>query len=84
MRDPEAASPTALSLQGLFGLTAAEAAVAVALAQGRAAEDLAGRLGVSLNTVRTHIKNVLAKTGTSRQAQLVALILGSVATLTLG
>ena len=84
VRDPEAASPTALSLQGLFGLTAAEAAVAVALAQGRAAEDLAGRLGVSLNTVRTHIKNVLAKTGTSRQAQLVALILGSVATLTLG
>ena len=84
VRDPEAASPTALSLQGLFGLTAAEAAVAVALAQGRAAEDLAGRFGVSLNTVRTHIKNVLAKTGTSRQAQLVALILGSVATLTLG
>lgn len=77
-------SPTAPSLQGRFGLTAAEAAVAVTLAQGRAVEDLAGRLGVTLNTVRTHIKIIFVKTGINRQAQLVASVLRRVATLMQG
>jgi len=81
LRDPESPSPKSLALRGLFGLTAAEAVVAAALADGKVVEGLATELGVTLNTVRTHLKNVFAKTGTTRQAQLVALILSSVAVL---
>jgi len=81
LRDPESPNPKSLALRGLFGLTAAEAAVAAALADGKVVEGLATELGVTLNTVRTHLKNIFAKTGTTRQAQLVALILSSVAVL---
>lgn len=81
LRDPEGPSPRNIALQGLFGLTAAEATVAAGLANGAAVDGLAARLGISLNTAKTHLKNIFAKTGTSRQAQLVALILSSVAIL---
>ena len=49
---------------------------------GKAVADLANSVGVTLNTVRTNLKSIFAKTGTTRQAQLVALILTSVAVLT--
>ncbi|HEX4111110.1 MAG TPA: helix-turn-helix transcriptional regulator [Stellaceae bacterium] len=81
VRDPEALSPASLALQGLFGLTPAEATVAAALADGKSANEIAASLNVTLNTARTHVKNILAKTGASRQAQLVALLLRSVAVL---
>jgi DNA-binding CsgD family transcriptional regulator len=32
--------------------------------------------GVSLNTVRTHVRGVLAKTGCGRQVDVVALLTG--------
>ncbi len=85
LRDPESQSPRSLALQGLFGLTAAEATLAAGLAtglaQGKGVEGLATQLGISLNTAKTHLKNIFAKTGSSRQAQLVALVLGSVAVM---
>lgn len=81
IRDPEMLTAAVLALQGLFGLTPAEAAVAGALADGKSVEEIAAALGVSLNTVRTHVKNTLAKTGTNRQSQLVALLLRSVGIL---
>lgn len=80
----EADGPSALALRELFGLTAAEARFAVALAEGAAVEEIASRLGISMNTARTHLKAILAKTGTNRQAQLVAVLLRSVATLGTG
>lgn len=81
IRDPEAPTAARSILQGLFGLTPAEAAVAAALAQGRSADEIAVAHRIALNTARVHIRNILAKTNTTRQAQLVALILGSVAGL---
>jgi len=36
---------------------------------------------VSMNTVRTHLKRVFAKTGTARQADLVSLLLSGVEAL---
>jgi len=73
IRDPEA-SLDVTHLRELFGLTRAEATVAAALGRGRSLDDIATELNVSIGTVRTHLKRSLAKTGTHRQAQLVALM----------
>lgn len=58
-------------LRQMFGLTSAEVRVALLLAQGLSCEDIAHRLRVQSNTVRGHVKQLLAKTHTRRQAQLV-------------
>lgn len=63
----------------LLGLTPAEGVLVAALAQGRTLEAHATERGVALGTVRNQLKQVLAKTGTSRQADLVRLALGSAA-----
>ncbi len=44
-------------------------------------DDIAAHHHISLNTARVHVKNILAKTNTTRQAQLVSLILRSVAAI---
>jgi len=59
----------------LFSLTPAEARVAAKLVQGRNVEEIAAEAGISVATVRTHIKRTLAKTSTYRQGELIALIL---------
>lgn len=58
-----------------YGLTPAESKLAVMLAEGYRAEEAAERLHVSLNTVRTQLKSVFAKTGVRRQPELVAMLL---------
>lgn len=59
---------------GVFGLTPAEARVAVAMAEGRTIEAVAAHHSVSVNTVRTQLRSVFEKTGTSRQVELVGLL----------
>jgi len=63
-------------VQSLFDLTPTEARVARSLASGKTVEDIASDGGVSLSTVRTHVRGVLAKTGCGRQAEVVALLTG--------
>lgn len=58
-----------------FRLTPAEAQVALALADGCKPVQIAARLGVARSTVVFHLSNIFQKTGTTRQAELVALIL---------
>lgn len=74
--DPEAEqeSPTE-ALTRLYGLTPAEARVVGNLLACETLSDVAERLGVSVATVRTHMRRIFEKTGTRRQAQLVELIL---------
>ncbi len=80
IRDPEA--PLAVAkLRELFGLTRTEAVVAAALGRGQSLDDIATEMGIGLGTVRTHLKRILFKTGTHRQAQAVALLARSVATV---
>ena len=66
------ASPKAEDARTAFDLTAAEAMVAVALAQGTTALELARRLGVSHNTVRSHLAALRAKLGVSSQLAIAA------------
>ena len=64
-------------LRELFSLTPAEALVATKLAQGRDVQDIAEETGVTIETVRTHLKRTFSKTATSRQGELISLILRS-------
>ncbi len=65
----------------LFGLKPAEAKVASLLADGLSFQQIARAMEVTEETVRTYSKRVFAKTGTSRQAELVKLVLTSLANL---
>jgi DNA-binding CsgD family transcriptional regulator len=66
-------------LTDLYGLTPSEALLATGLVNGLTVEEVALAHGVTLNTVRTQLKSVMTKTVTSRQTELVALILRSLA-----
>lgn len=61
-------------LHDLFGFTAAEARVANALLAGDSVEDIASRSQVRCDTVRAHVKRMLAKTGSRRQSDLQKLL----------
>jgi DNA-binding CsgD family transcriptional regulator len=63
------------ALRTVLGLTAAEARVAIALANGNTPEEIADKLGITTLTVRTHLRNAMSKTETRRLAELVALVL---------
>jgi len=59
----------------LYGLTQAESRLALLLAAGHSLKDAAEQLGVAQSTVRSQLKSILGKTNTSRQSQLVRLLL---------
>jgi DNA-binding CsgD family transcriptional regulator len=61
----------------LYGLTPAEGRLAALLAGGKHIESAADLLGVSIHTVRTHLKHIFSKTETSSQSDLVRLILSA-------
>ena len=80
--DPEAApEPAAETLRRLFGLTPAVSKLAAALAAGRTIADHAEEARITQGTARWHMKELFARTGTSRQAELVRLLLGGIAQL---
>jgi DNA-binding CsgD family transcriptional regulator/PAS domain-containing protein len=62
-------------LTRLFGLTPAEADLAVGLADGLTITEIATLRRVSVNTLRVQLRALLRKTGTSRQAELVSVLL---------
>ena len=68
-------------LSDLYNLTLTEARICSRLAKGESVADIAEGRRCSESTVRTHIKHILRKTETNRQAELVALILGGPAGL---
>lgn len=70
--------PPADQLREAFGLTPAEAQLLAALVGGENPSDYADRLGISIDTVRTHVKRVLGKTGFHRQVDLVGAIASDV------
>jgi DNA-binding CsgD family transcriptional regulator/PAS domain-containing protein len=62
-------------LRVYFGLTPAEIRVTVLLSEGISLRDISESLGVSLNTVKSQVSTIHAKTDTSRQAELVRLLM---------
>jgi DNA-binding CsgD family transcriptional regulator len=70
-------TPAAAALIAQFGLTPAEARLTTALLDGARIEDYAVETGLSLHTVKTQLKHVFAKTGCSRQAELIRMILAN-------
>ena len=61
-------------LRQLFGLTAAEAELALSLLAGQRLEAIAEARAVRISTVRFQLRAVLEKTGTRRQSDLVRLL----------
>ena len=61
-------------LRDLYGLTAAQAAVTAYLFEGQSVEQTAQKLGVSVNTVRSHLKCTFTKCDVHSQAELLHLL----------
>lgn len=76
---PRVIAPDALSI--LYDLSPSEADIAVRMNQGLSLMQIANIRRVSVQTVRSQIKTLYQKTGTSRQADLVALVGTSLAGL---
>jgi len=68
-------------LEGLYQLTRAEAELVQLISEGRSLEEVAEIRGVTMNTVRSQLKQVFSKTDTNRQGELVHLVLSGVASL---
>lgn len=68
-------------LRQLYGFTAAESVVAWMLLAGKRIADVSGELAVTENTVRTHVKRVLAKADCRTQADLVRVLMSGPAGL---
>ncbi len=73
--DPEApARAASAAIQNAFGLTVAEARVAVLIAGGLSGPQTATTLGLSPETVKTHLKRCFEKTGVHSQVGLARLL----------
>ncbi|MEZ5571659.1 MAG: helix-turn-helix transcriptional regulator [Halioglobus sp.] len=80
--DPDLQESTSRQILGeLFDLTPAEANLATLLARGLSLAQVSSAQNISQHTARAQLKSIFAKTGVSRQAELVRLVLKSVASL---
>ena len=73
---PEISADT---LQKLFGFTDGESRVAAYLANGHSLNETADALSISINTTKTHARNIYEKTGVNKQTKFIQLISNSVA-----
>lgn len=71
----ELTGPSSGGVSPVEPLTAREKDVLRLVADGLTNRDIAGRLGISQNTVKNHIKNILAKLQADNRTQLVRLAL---------
>lgn len=70
--DPASATVDRIRVwRSLYGLTGMEAAVAERLTLGERLDDIAASLGITRNTVKTHLEHTFNKTATRRQSDLV-------------
>ena len=80
--DTEARETSATEvLQDLYQLTRAEADLVRLLSAGHSLEEVAETRSVTMNTVRSQLKQVFCKTDTSRQGELVHLVLTGIAAI---
>ena len=75
IQDPrESAVPPIEAFAELYGLSSAERKVLDHIADDKPPQEAADHLGISVNTVKTHLQKIFAKTNTTRQADLIHLI----------
>jgi DNA-binding CsgD family transcriptional regulator len=80
--DPDSVQVSAVEmLETLYSLTPAEAELVALLTEGNSLEEAANRRGITMNTARSQLKQVFAKTETRRQGELVQLVLSGIATI---
>jgi DNA-binding CsgD family transcriptional regulator len=70
----ELPAPPIEALVEVFDLSPAEARLAQKLARGRSLEEASQSLEIKLSTARSQLAAIFQKTGTRRQARLVALL----------
>jgi DNA-binding CsgD family transcriptional regulator len=76
VEDPKiVALPSQEDIRVLFDLTRAQSALAREILRGDGVQAAADRLNIARATARTHLLEIFQKTGTSRQAELVRVIL---------
>jgi DNA-binding CsgD family transcriptional regulator/tetratricopeptide (TPR) repeat protein len=74
------AAPPVQQLREMFGLTPAEARLALALFEGLTPAEAAANAGLSIYTVRVQLARIFEKTGVSRQSGLMRLMMRTVGT----
>jgi DNA-binding CsgD family transcriptional regulator len=80
--DPDVGAISATQgLETLYALTPAEADLVRLLTEGHSLEESALARGVTINTARSHLKHIFAKTNTNRQGELVRLVLTGVGSI---
>jgi DNA-binding CsgD family transcriptional regulator len=70
----EASLPDTQQLRSHFGLTYAQARLAIEIAKGEGLKVCTQRLGIAMSTGRSHLRQIFQKTETRRQAELVRVI----------
>ncbi len=78
VQDPIVTQPLAgEAFADLYGLTTSELSVLLAMAPGLCVKEAAETLGISENTVKTHLKHIHSKTGISKQTELLRLFMSA-------
>jgi DNA-binding CsgD family transcriptional regulator len=72
--DPAGPVPASRQLTELFGLSAAECRLAVALTKGQTLRNITIESGLQITTLRTQLTSILKKVGVRRQAELVRVL----------
>jgi DNA-binding CsgD family transcriptional regulator len=67
--------PPKMLLRRVFGLTNAEADVALRVMRGDGLKPISADLALTMATIKTHLQHIFDKTDTHRQAELVRLLL---------
>ena len=67
-------TPAPEVLMELFGLTQAEARVALQIGAGKSINEIAGEFGVKVGTVRSQVISIFAKTGLNRQQEVALFV----------
>jgi DNA-binding CsgD family transcriptional regulator/PAS domain-containing protein len=82
VQDPMAPPPVpGEGFAKLYGVTQGELRTLMAMSMSQGPQDAANILGVSISTIRTHLKHVFAKTNTTSQSELMQLVMRSAAPL---
>ena len=62
------------TLTAMFGLSATQASIALAIFSNKTPEEIAAARGVRISTLRSHLAEIFARTGVENQRELVRLL----------